>query len=85
MDTKVNAAAVYQDRTSAALAVIAALFGTRKVQMFAQRVEQRDARVEGQPMLASVDLEADGAHHRRHLMTLDGAQIKGHCASRRDR
>jgi hypothetical protein len=38
------------------------------VQLLAQRVEERGARVEAQLMIAAVDVEADGDRRRRRLI-----------------
>ena len=52
-------------RAGAALAVIAALLGAGEVQVVAQRVEQRGARVELESVLFAVDSKRDLRDYRR--------------------
>jgi hypothetical protein len=55
----VDATAVQQYRASAALAMIAALFGSREREMFTQGVKKRCPRIERQTMEHAVDLKFD--------------------------
>jgi len=55
----VDPAAVEQHRAGAALPVVAALLGTRQVEMFAQRVEQRRTRVQVDVPHTTVDGQRD--------------------------
>src|ERR1041384_3194056 len=52
-----HAAAVDVDGAGAALPVIAALFGAGKLQVFAKRVEQCHARLETNPVFATIDVQ----------------------------
>ncbi len=52
-------------RAGAALAVVAALLGAGQVQVLAQRVEQRGARVELERVRVAVDLQGDARCRRR--------------------
>ncbi len=54
----IDAPAVHEHRARAALAVVAALLGAREVQVLAQRVEQRHARVEHQLVHAPIHAQA---------------------------
>ena len=64
-ETGIDAPAVGDHRAGAALAVVAALLGAGEMQVIAQRVEQRGARVELERLLFAVDLERDLRNHRR--------------------
>ena len=57
---------VHQHRAGAALAVVAALLGAGHVQVLAQRVEQRGARVERHRVILAVDGERH-RHAARHV------------------
>jgi hypothetical protein len=62
-ETRVDSAAIDVDGTGAALAVIAALFRAKQLEMFSQRVEKRRARVK---------IEGDGlAIHAQYHGTRD--------------
>ena len=56
---RIDTPAVDQHRAGAALPVVATLFGAGELQVLAQRIEERDARVEAELMIAAVDLEAN--------------------------
>jgi hypothetical protein len=66
----VNAHAVHQHRAGAAMAVVAALLGAGEMQVLAQSVEQRDARVEFDPSRLPVHREGDC--HRVRLLRARG-------------
>jgi ribosomal protein S7 len=53
----IDAAAVGDDRTGAALAVVAAFLGAGQMQVFAQRVEQARPRIELERMNLPVDVQ----------------------------
>jgi hypothetical protein len=55
--------ALEQDGAGATLPVVAALLRAGDREVLAQEVEQRGARVDGDPMLAAVDLERDLHFH----------------------
>ena len=57
-EARFHALAVHQHRAGAALAEAAALLRAREMQVLAQGVEQRGARIERQSMLGSVDAAA---------------------------
>src|SRR4029450_3666207 len=69
-EARVDPAAVDQHRAGAALSVVAALFGTRQVEMFAQRVEQRRTRVQVEVPHTTVDGQCDLCLVRRDLGVL---------------
>ena len=56
-ETGINSTAIDQYRTRAALAMIASLLRAGEMQSFAQRVEQRYARIDIERVTLSVDLE----------------------------
>ena len=58
-EARFHALAVHQHRAGAALAEAAALLRAGQMQVLAQRIEQRGARIERQPMLGSVDAQHD--------------------------
>ena len=58
-EARVDPAAIDEDGARAALAVIAAFLAAGELQVFAQRVEQRHARVELEGLLRAVDLKID--------------------------
>ena len=62
-----HALAVDMDGAGAALAVVAALLRAGQVQVLAQRVQQRRAGVEQQPVIASVDVQRHGHRPRYRL------------------
>ena len=53
----INPPAIHQNGARAALAVIATFFRTGEMQMLAQRVEQRHARIEFERVILAVDFE----------------------------
>ena len=61
-------------------ALVAALLGAGEAEMVAQRVEQRDAGVERQPLHPSVDVECDRhvVHRRRSVPGFAGRQVGRH-------
>ena len=58
-EARFHALAVHQHRAGAALAEAAALLRAGQMQVLAQGIEQRGARIERQPMLGSVDAQHD--------------------------
>ena len=56
-EARFHALAVHQHRAGAALAEATAFLRAREMQVLAQRVEQRGARIERQPMFGSVDAQ----------------------------
>jgi hypothetical protein len=56
----VYATAIDVNRTRATLAMIAALFRTGKVEIFAKAVEKRGARIELKVMVLTIDPQFDG-------------------------
>src|SRR5580658_4502911 len=56
----VDTAAVHEDGTGAALAVIATLFASGEVEVLAEEIEQRGAGVDGEGSLLFVDGDGDG-------------------------
>jgi hypothetical protein len=56
---RIDAAAVDQHRTGAALAVIAALFGARQVEVLAQRIEQRRPSVDIERVARLIHRQSD--------------------------
>src|SRR6185437_11935497 len=59
IETGVAPYTVNEHRTGAALAVVTAFLCSRKAEMIAQRVEKRDARVEGELAITAVHRQAD--------------------------
>ena len=59
-ETRVDATAINEHRARAALPAVATLFGAVEPDVFAQRVEQRDARLEQQIVVVTVDVESNG-------------------------
>src|SRR5439155_6919108 len=61
----VDAAAVEENGAGSALTVVATLLAAGKFEVFAQGVEERRARVEGEGVRCAVDLEGQGHGMRR--------------------
>jgi len=74
-EARVDAASIGEHRAGAALSAIAAFLRAREAGVFAQRVEQRHARLELQRVVASVDVERHGA--RRHRCACNGLRGGG--------
>ena len=70
----IHAASVDVHGASAALAVVASFLGAEQVQAFAQRIEQRDSRLELEAILAAVDVEHD--RHRRDASGGRGCEVR---------
>ena len=73
----IDAAPVDDHRAGAALAVVAALLGAGQVQVLAQRVEQRGARVEFQFAGLTVYFEGDLRQNHRLSFISDGLGRQG--------
>ena len=71
-EARLHALAVHQHRAGAALAEAAALLRAGQVQVLAQGIEQRGARVERQPVLRPVDAEHDVERSGRRVGALRG-------------
>src|SRR6266496_3760923 len=63
-EAAIDASAVEQDGTGAALPVVAALLGSGESEPLAQRIEQRGAGINGQPVGGSVHPQRDLKVHR---------------------
>ena len=72
-----HALAVHQHRAGAALAEAAALLRAGQMQVLAQGVEQRGARIERQPMLGSVDAQHDVERSGRCAVALRRGRRNG--------
>lgn len=59
-----HALAVDMNGAGAALTLVAALLGAGEAEMFTQRVEQRDARLDVERMALAVDVEMNAGHGR---------------------
>ena len=69
-EARFHALAVHQHRAGAALAEAAAFLRAGEMQVLAQGVEQRGARIERQPMLGSVDAQHDVERSGRRVGAL---------------
>ncbi|MNI73685.1 hypothetical protein D3C73_1297090 [compost metagenome] len=64
--TGIDAPPVQHHRTGATLAVVATLLGAGQVQMFAQRVQQRGAHVQGHLARRAIDTQGHSGGHGLH-------------------
>ena len=76
-EARFHALAVHQHRAGAALAEAAAFLRAGEMQVLAQSVEQRGARIERQPMLGSVDAQHDVERSGRRFSALSGGRRYG--------
>src|SRR5215471_1979757 len=68
---RIDSDPVNVDGAGAALTVVASLLGTRQVQTFAQRVQQRHSRFYFKLILAAIDLQPDRFFWMHQLSVVD--------------
>src|SRR5438046_1663758 len=80
-EARFDAFAIHQDRAGAALAEATAFLRACQMQVLAQRIEERSARIERQPVLGSVDAQHDveGSGRGAGCAAVPWRRLRGRC------